>query len=99
MTMTMIATGWKYYLPEDGYTTEDAIELRQPYWALKILDAEEAAELAAEEYWNDSGWERGIDAEPVIVIIAPDGIETRWKIYHEPTVIHSATKIDEGETE
>lgn len=78
-------TGWLYYFPDDGETTDDA----RRFGPLdKITDADDAAQCACErDFDRHDGWERG-PTEFTIAIIAPDGSETRWKAWHEPSVEH-----------
>ena len=81
---------WRAYYPEDGETADDAREVRLPAWSLrKIYDAEDAASVACEmDYSERDGWERGMGESFPIVVIAPDGTETRWQGVHEATVQH-----------
>lgn len=81
---------WKAYFPEDGETPDDAVTLIPPKWR-RIIDAETAAEFACEyDYGDRDGWERRIGCEFQVVIIAPDGAETRWVCHNEVTVEHHA---------
>ena len=84
-------SGWRYYLPDQGETADDATEIRTWAWG-NVVDAEDAAERASEDEWdNRDGWESGISAEPIIIVIAPDGSETKWTASREATVVHRVT--------
>lgn len=91
--MTMRDSGWKYYLPEEGQSSDDATVIWLAEWE-HVFDADNAATHAAVEEWDSGGWESGTNATPVIAIIAPDGTETRWQITREPAVNHYATEIE-----
>ena len=89
---------WKAYFPEDGETADDA-QTNAPRWdwQKRFLDAEDAAQRACEiDYAERDGWERSRDSSFRIVIIAPDGAETRWAGRHEPSIEHN---VDEAEDE
>lgn len=85
----MKATEWKWYLPDDHETAEDARVLMVPDWRM-VFDAEGAAVEAGEQSWDHGGYESGLNSTEVVCIIAPDGTETRWIIRHEATVEHYA---------
>lgn len=83
---------WKFYRPDNNETAEDARELLRPLYPL--LDAEDAARLACErDYSEHDGWERG-DTPFSIVVIAPDGTESRFQGWHEPSVDHMVAEDD-----
>lgn len=87
-------SGWKYYLPEEGESREDAQEILIHDWQ-HIIDAEAAAEHAAEDEWsNRDGWDAGIEAEPEIVVISPDGDESTFSITRETQIVHYATEVE-----
>jgi hypothetical protein len=91
-------SGWSYYLPENGETKDDAVPIEIYDWQHGIIDAEHAAEEAGEDEWdNRDGWESGIDHEPLIVVISPDGEESRWKISREACVNHRAREAQEDD--
>lgn len=87
-----IDTGWKYYMPEDGETAADAVSIKFFAWS-NFVDAEDAAQSAAEEEWDHrDGSERGLDAKPKIVVIAPDGEETTFSVTREISIDHHVTQ-------
>ncbi len=92
--MTMHDSGWKYYLPENGGTADDPTVIWLAEWE-RIYDADDAAAHAAQDEWDNGGWESGVDATPIFIIIAPDGTETRWQIAREVVVDHYATEVEE----
>lgn len=83
---TKIAPGeWSFYFPEDGWTREDAVPIIG-----RTFDAEDAAEQACEyDFSSRDGWERGA-SEFDVIVISPDGEETIFVCWHEPTVEHMA---------
>lgn len=87
--------GWKAYYPDDGETADDARTLKMSSRKL-IWDAEDAAQRACEyDYQHRDGWER-TQGEPFpIVVIAPDGTETRWSGYHEASVAHTVSEAED----
>lgn len=89
---------WGAYFPDDGEGPADAkVLLPQTYGITRIYDAEDAAKLACKMDYDDrGGWERG-DHEFAIVIVAPDGTETRWQAVHERTITHTVREDDELE--
>lgn len=90
-------TGWKYYLPESGEGAHDAREIRVYDWQM-IHDAEDAAEHAAVDDWNErDGWEAGVGEGPVIAVIDPSGNETRFATEREAVIEHSVTEIEDGD--
>jgi hypothetical protein len=90
-----MSEAWKAYFPDDGETLDDARELRPPSWK-SINDAEDAATFACElDYGGRDGWERNMESSFPIVIVAPDGTETRWKAWNEASVNHCAEPEDE----
>lgn len=89
--------GYKAYFPDDGEGPNDARELETYPW-VRIYDADDAAEQACEhDYSGRDGWERGATTEFPIVIIAPDGTESRYVGWHEPSVEHKTRRIDGDE--
>jgi hypothetical protein len=88
---------WRAYYPEDGETADDARVVEPRAWMPRIYDAEDAAKRACEiDYDERDGWERSQDVGFLIVVIAPDGTETRWTGRHEPSVEHV---VEEAEAE
>lgn len=88
-------SGWRYYLPEQQETADDAGPICVWSWQ-RIFDAEDAARHASEDEWsNRDGWESGIGATPLIAVIAPDGTESRWRASREASVEHSVEAFDE----
>lgn len=86
---------WQAYYPDDGETADDARDLPQS-WGKTIWDAEDAARVACEfDYYSRDGWERGMEELFPIVVIAPDGTESRWKAYNEQRVGHNVDEDDE----
>jgi hypothetical protein len=81
--MTRTPSEWSFYFPEDGETKADAIPIIGRIW-----DADHAAREACEyDYNGRDGWERDETAFPVVVI-SPDGEETRFDCWHERTIAH-----------
>ena len=95
---------WRYYLPDLEETAEDAQLVPLPHWVKAVHTAEDAAELAAKDEWNNrDGWEAGIGAGPTIAVIAPDGTETRFTTEREADICHYVSEVptgcDKGEME
>jgi hypothetical protein len=87
---------WKAYYPECGETADDARVLKPRWDHQRIWDAEDAARRACEiDYSERDGWERGLENDFQIVVVAPDGTETRWKGCHVPSVDHCVEEVDE----
>ena len=95
MSRKLKDTGWFYYLPENGETKEDAKPIKLYWFRSSELNAEAAADYAAEDEWdNRDGWEAGIDSTTEIAVIAPDGMESRFCVSHEAHVSHLAELIE-----
>lgn len=89
-------TTWRYYLPERGERPEDAIEFRPSN--LSFIASEDIAESAMTAHYDNGGWEN-FDEEVTIVVIAPDGTETRWRGWNEAVVEHHVERLEgEGKT-
>lgn len=74
---------WSFYFPEDGETAADAVPIIG-----RIFDADHAAQEACEyDYNSRDGWER-ISSDFAIVVISPDGVESRFTGAHEPSIDH-----------
>lgn len=87
-------SGWKYYLPDSGENIALATDIKTYEWSC-IVDAEDAAKEAAEDQWdNRDGWEAGVGEGPVIVVVSPDGEESQFATYREPSIVHIATEIE-----
>lgn len=82
---------WRYYLAEDG--PESAQDIKTYEWQ-KIFDAEDAGALASENDWEGGGSENGVGDGPVIVVIAPDGTETRFQTTREVDILHTVTAVE-----
>jgi hypothetical protein len=83
---------WKSYCPEDGESADDARVVVSRVQR-RILDAEDAAEIACENDFNhNDGWERGESAF-LLCIIDPKGITWRFSARHEPAVSHSVSAL------
>lgn len=80
---------WKFYLPGEGETPDDAVVIEG-----KVYDAEHAAEKACERDWNNGGWERD-GAKILIAVISPDGEESRFQAWSEPSVEHFAREAEQ----
>lgn len=81
--------GWKYYFPDDGEDVDDAHDFPK---SAKILDAEDAAQIACQRDFDcHDGWERG-ETEFGIAIVAPDGEVHKFRGYHEPSVEHRVSE-------
>ena len=89
--------GWKAYYPDDGETADDARVITPRWdWQQGFLDDGDAAERACEiDYDERDGGERDRDSNFPIVIIAPDGTETRWIGRHEPSVEHNVYEAED----
>ena len=75
----MTGRAWRYFMPGDGKTTEDAIVIPEREYN-RVLNAENAAEMArVHDHDECDGYERGTD-EIEIAVIDPDGSETRWMV-------------------
>lgn len=86
--MEMKDSGWKYYLPENGEDIKDATPIHCWSW-YHLEDAEDAAEMAAEDEWdNRDGWEAGLGAGPTVVVVSPQGHETVYSTDREAEVKH-----------
>lgn len=86
-------TGWSYYVPANGEDASDATPISIYVWQT-IYDAEHAAELAAEDEWdNHDGWEAGVGEGPEIVVIDPDGKERRFSTEREAEINHMVDEI------
>jgi hypothetical protein len=94
--MAMQESGWSYYIPSNGETLGDAEPLKRYHWQRKMYDAEDAAAWASEVYWDNGGYECGIDQETEAVIIDPKGQETFWTFTYEETINYMAEmrKVD-----
>lgn len=87
---------WQAYYPDDGETADDARILTTHWNRIRIFCEEDAAQTACEyDYSNRDGWERTMEEPFSIVVIAPDGKETRWSGRHEPSVEHRVTEAED----
>jgi len=92
--MPKVASNWKYYLPDQGETVEDASPLHH-YAFNKIFDVADAAKYAAEDEW----FERGGDARDFfvqirIIVVAPDTLETTFMCETELDMWQEAYSVD-----
>lgn len=86
-------TGWFYYIKEHGEAASDASPLLVYDWQ-RLIDAEDAAQHAAEDDWdNRDGWEAGVGEGPVITVISPDGKETSFYTEREAVIEHRVTEL------
>lgn len=91
----MKRTEWKYYIKDDGETSEDAVRLDVLYDWQDIYDHEDAAIYASEDEWNNrDGWEGGFGDGPVITVVSPDGVEVSFRTERELSVDHTVSSID-----
>lgn len=89
-------SGWKYYLPDNDETADEARSLSvcELPWN-NIYDAEDVAERASEDEWsNRDGYERGTGEGPIIVVISPNGEETRFETLREAEIRHSVFEVE-----
>lgn len=98
--MSKTKSGYKAYFPDDDQGPEDAVDIEHYHWN-RFFDAEDAAEAACEhDFHGRDGWERsmagGETAHFPIVVIGPDGTETRFRAWHEASVEHRA-RVDDGD--
>ena len=88
---------WQVYFPDDCEDASDARFIYSKPWD-KIYDAEDAARKASElDYGERDGWTRGMDNRFAMVIVAPDGTESRWEGWHEASVDHWAERAEGDE--
>lgn len=88
---------WKAYYPDDGYTADDPFVINPRRYGPRIYNASDAAQRACEiDYDEHDGWQRGAGSDFSIVVIAPDGTETRWRARHEPSIEHVVDQEDEA---
>ena len=87
-------SGWAYYVPEYGEGKGDATVIYTYDWQ-GVHDAEDAAERAAEDDWdNRDGWEAGLGDGPEIVVVSPNGAETRFSTEREAAVEHRVSELE-----
>jgi hypothetical protein len=87
---------WRAYYPEDGETADDARVIEPRKWGPGIYCADDAAKRACEiDFDERDGWERSQDVGFPIVVIAPDGTETRWTGRHVPSVEHVVEEVED----
>lgn len=87
--MSVKSGEWSFYFPESGETKADAIPIIG-----RIFDADHAAhEACIYDYQSRDGWER-LEVEFSIVVVSPDGEETAFVGWHEPSVDHSVREAD-----
>lgn len=87
-------SGWRYYIPERGETAEDAVAIKIFPWQ-SVCDAEDAATQASEDDWDHrDGSEAGIGDGPIIVVISPEGHETRFQTTREVEISHSVSSVE-----
>lgn len=79
---------WRVYYPENGETAEDAVCLTA-YRKRRIIDAEDAAEIACEYDYNENGGDYRDGEAFIIVIIDPNGNEHQFHGRHEAIIIHT----------
>ena len=85
---------YSVYFPDEGESKDDARRVHSRP-GLTIYDAEDAAIAACElDFSHRDGWERGMESCFPIVVIAPDGTETKWKAWSEASVSHKAEPED-----
>lgn len=79
---------WRFYFPDDGEGPDDCAVA-----PTSTDDAKEAALFACKfDYRVRDGWDRGQSAFEVVVI-SPDGAESRWTCSHQCDVRHEAIQI------
>lgn len=89
-------TAWKFYIPDDGDTAEDARKIKTAEWQpVKGWQADDWAAQAAEQYWSDGGFDSGIDHTVNATVVAPDETETRWTFSFEATVECRADPVED----
>lgn len=94
--MPTVNSDWKYYIPSKGMTPEHARPIPVYDWHC-IYDAEDAAERAAKDDWeNQGGYESGEGDGPNITVISPDGNETKFSVSREYVVTHNVYEINES---
>ena len=92
--MAQIKSDWKYYVPDQGETAEDASPILI-YDFQKIRFKEAAAKYAAEDEWDSrDGHERGFGDNIKIVVVAPDGVETAFMCEAEADVNHYVREVE-----
>ncbi len=93
--------GFRVYFPDDAEGPEDAHDLTCYPW-VRVYDPDDAAELACEyDYSERDGWERDMSGGATrhfpMVIISPEGTETRYFGWHEPSIEHKTSRDDGDE--
>lgn len=88
----MTAAEWRYFIPDDGETIDDARGIPVCEFDGGIHFADDAAEKARVHDHDDcDGYERGTD-EIEIVVIAPDGARSHWMVEIEYRATAFATE-------
>jgi len=80
---------WKFYYPEFFQDIEDAQTVDVPKW----FSAENVAQHACQHHWDDhGGWEM-VDQGFQIVVVSPEGGETKFEGRHESDIHHRVRSI------
>ena len=85
---------WQYYLVDSG-DADHPINIPYARFCMHSYDEEDAAVAAAEHAYNRDPTDTELNYSYEMVLIGPDGSETRWGICHNARVTHSATRQDE----
>ncbi|MEN6545667.1 MAG: hypothetical protein ABFE07_06455 [Armatimonadia bacterium] len=85
--MSATTREWSFFFPGEGQDAEDATPIIG-----RVYDAEDAAQMAVEyDYHSCDGWERG-ENEFDVVVISPDGEQTKFIGCHELVTRHTARR-------
>ena len=89
---------WRYYLPGTGGEADDALKIRRKDHTFHHGSI--AAEIAFSDYWvHHDGYELGVDQDYELVLLAPDGSESRWSVRAEESITFDADRFQKGEQE
>lgn len=92
---TYIDSGWRYYIPDDGGTPDNADPVMVYSWRnYGYWDAEDAAAVAWEMVWDNAHGDYGVGEGPEIVVISPKGEETKFKTEAEASVNYLVQEIE-----
>jgi len=92
--MSRIKSDWKYYVPDQGETVDEASPIPLYEWQ-RIFYAEDAARFAAADEWDSRGGnKRGFGDGVRIVVVSPKGRETAFMCEAEADVNHCVREVE-----